>query len=206
MVRQVSLPVFANGDINSAAKAAQILGYTGASGVMIGRAAQGNPWIFSEINALLADSEESCGLFTGKSLKLSEANRRERLIINHLQLIHTFYSSCRCPAANQAGEKSGKFLYELGTKVARKHICWYFEQLKHAVAKQHQECLTRDTGRLPGSNAQVLSSNNKDSVRPADELLDTARRHFNQLDSQAAQLDFLQQFFAALRTIGDLAA
>ncbi|NNL56840.1 MAG: tRNA dihydrouridine synthase DusB, partial [Pseudomonadales bacterium] len=44
VVRQVSLPVFANGDINSAAKAAQILAHTAADGVMIGRAAQGNPW------------------------------------------------------------------------------------------------------------------------------------------------------------------
>jgi len=56
--RSVTIPVIANGDIGNARRARDVLDYTGADGVMIGRAAQGNPWIFSQINHFLATSEE----------------------------------------------------------------------------------------------------------------------------------------------------
>jgi tRNA-dihydrouridine synthase B len=61
--QQVSIPVFANGDIDSPQKALEVLRATGADAVMIGRAAQGRPWIFREIDALLgAESESGCNI------------------------------------------------------------------------------------------------------------------------------------------------
>ena len=97
---QVCIPVIANGDINNAKQAKQILDNTGASGVMLGRATQGNPWIFAEINHYLSTNEHAKPL----SLKLKKQTAR-----NHIQQIHEFY-----------GEG-------LGVRIARKHILWYLQ-------------------------------------------------------------------------------
>jgi tRNA-dihydrouridine synthase B len=206
VVQAVCIPVFANGDITTAQKAVDVLAHTGASGVMIGRAAQGNPWIFREINALIDNPAESCGLFTGKSLKLLEAKRVERLIINHLLHIHTFYSSYDLLNVDSKAKNSGNFLSDLSIKVARKHICWYFEQLKLSagLTNKGQSSFTKDPDHLLRSNEQILSTiENKDAIRATSVVLETARSRFNKLESQSAQLDFLLQFFGELHTIGD---
>lgn len=94
----VSIPVIANGDLDSADKAAEVLHYTGAAGVMIGRAAHGAPWIFRDINARLTGSRQPAAL--------SPAQLRD-IVLGHLQDIYAFY-----------GEDSG-------LRIARKHLGWY---------------------------------------------------------------------------------
>ena len=63
----VRIPVFANGDIDSPQRARQILDATGCDGIMIGRAAQGRPWIFDEVNFFLATGENRASASAGKS-------------------------------------------------------------------------------------------------------------------------------------------
>ncbi|MGH8802735.1 MAG: tRNA dihydrouridine synthase DusB [Casimicrobiaceae bacterium] len=94
----VSIPVFANGDIETPERAREVLAYTGADGVMIGRAAQGRPWIFREIAHYLA---------TGTHLAPPSMGEVHALIVDHLSDHYAFY-----------GE-------ELGVRVARKHLHWY---------------------------------------------------------------------------------
>jgi tRNA-dihydrouridine synthase B len=94
----VKIPVIANGDITTPEKAKQVLDYTGADAVMIGRAAQGRPWIFREIEYFLK---------TGAHLPAPEVTEIHRVLVNHLHDLHSFY-----------GEYTG-------VRMARKHISWY---------------------------------------------------------------------------------
>jgi len=95
---QVRIPVIANGDIDSPHAARRVLDYTGADGLMIGRAAQGNPWIFREITHYLE---------TGYLLPSPSHSEKSRALQRHLQGLYAFY-----------GEYTG-------LRVARKHIGWY---------------------------------------------------------------------------------
>ncbi|WP_106477160.1 tRNA dihydrouridine synthase DusB [Phytohalomonas tamaricis] len=94
----VSIPVFANGDIDSPEKARQVLDYTGADAVMVGRGAQGNPWIFREIDHFLA---------TGQHLSRPSSSEREHVMQAHLSALYDHY-----------GE-------HMGARIARKHVGWY---------------------------------------------------------------------------------
>ena len=94
----IGIPVIANGDIDSPQRAAQVLRDTGADAVMVGRAAQGRPWIFREIAHYLA---------TGELLPAPGAGEVRDILLGHLQALHTFY-----------GE-------EQGVRIARKHLGWY---------------------------------------------------------------------------------
>lgn len=96
----VSIPVFANGDISTPVKAVEVLQHTGADGLMIGRAAQGNPWIFREVAHYLE---------TGELLPAPTANEVHRVMKRHLQQLHRSY-----------GEATG-------VRVARRHISWYLD-------------------------------------------------------------------------------
>jgi len=96
--QSVSIPVIANGDINSPEKAKHVLDYTGADAVMIGRAAQGRPWIFREISHFLE---------TGQHLAEPTVAEIRDIMIGHLDNLYNFY---------------GEFT---GVRVARKHISWY---------------------------------------------------------------------------------
>jgi len=96
------IPIIANGDITTPEKAKYILAYTKADAVMIGRAAQGRPWIFREINHYLA---------TDQHLQPPEVAEIHRVLINHLHDLYDFY-----------GEYSG-------VRIARKHISWYTKGL-----------------------------------------------------------------------------
>ncbi len=95
---QIKIPLFANGDINSPEKAAQVLHMTGADGVMIGRAAQGQPWLFREIDHYLK---------TGEKLSSPNVTQIKEILLKHLDNLYTFY---------------GEYL---GVRIARKHIGWY---------------------------------------------------------------------------------
>jgi len=101
----VSIPVFANGDITSPENAANVIDMTGADGVMIGRAAQGRPWIFSQINNFILQKD---------LLPMPSIDSRRDIICSHLDAIYNFY-----------GEKTGP-------RVAKKHLSWYCEYLPEA--------------------------------------------------------------------------
>jgi len=103
----VSIPVVANGDVTSPEKAKRVLDYTGADAVMIGRAAQGRPWIFREIEHYLK---------TGEHLPPPEVREIRRVCLAHLEDIYAFYG------------------IEKGVKIARKHIGWYTRGLVGSAA------------------------------------------------------------------------
>jgi tRNA-dihydrouridine synthase B len=107
---QVKIPVIANGDITTPQKARYVLDYTGADGVMIGRAAQGRPWLFREIEHFLA---------TGDVLAPPRVEEIHRILRGHLADLYAFY-----------GE-------ETGVLVARKHISWYTKGLVGAALFRH---------------------------------------------------------------------
>ncbi|MBL8268679.1 tRNA dihydrouridine synthase DusB [Steroidobacter sp.] len=109
--QSVSIPIFANGDIDSAAKAKHVLEQTGVDGLMIGRSAQGQPWIFREILAGLNDGAHDAHSYAPPSI----AEVRD-IMLAHLRDLHAFY-----------GE-------EAGVRVARKHIDWYAKSRASAPA------------------------------------------------------------------------
>lgn len=98
----IKIPVIANGDITTPEKAKHILAYTKADAIMIGRAAQGRPWIFREINHYLE---------TGQYLQTPEVAEIQRVLVNHLYDLYDFYDEYS------------------GVRVARKHISWYTKGL-----------------------------------------------------------------------------
>ena len=115
---QVGIPVIANGDITSAKKAQSVLQYTGADGVMVGRATQGNPWIIHEIDHYLK---------TGQKATDIPLNVKKQTILDHIKQIHAFY-----------GEK-------LGTQLSRKHIFWYATHLDEKNAQTFWEKVNKIT-------------------------------------------------------------
>ena len=105
--QSLSIPVFANGDVTTAEQARQVLDYTGAAGLMVGRGAQGNPWIFREFSHYLR---------TGKVLAPPRPSEIHSVMCDHIRRLHDFYGEAH------------------GVKVARKHIGWY---LKTRSDSQH---------------------------------------------------------------------
>lgn len=97
----ISIPVIANGDIDSPEKAKYVLEYTGADALMIGRPAQGKPWIFNQIQHFLN---------TGEHLPPLPTEEVQAILIGHVQALHEFY---------------GEFL---GPRIARKHVGWYLKE------------------------------------------------------------------------------
>ncbi|ALB68759.1 tRNA dihydrouridine synthase DusB [Cronobacter dublinensis] len=99
--QKVSIPVIANGDITSPHKARAVLDYTGADALMIGRAAQGRPWIFREIQHYLD---------TGELLSPLPLAEVKRLLCAHVRELHDFYGQAK------------------GYRIARKHVAWYLQE------------------------------------------------------------------------------
>jgi tRNA-dihydrouridine synthase B len=108
--KAIKIPLIANGDITTPEKAKFVLDYTGADAVMIGRAAQGRPWIFREIEHYLA---------TGAHMPAPEVTEIQTVMLEHLQDLYAFY-----------GELTGM-------RVARKHISWYTKGLKDSANFRH---------------------------------------------------------------------
>lgn len=136
----ITIPVIANGDITTPEQAVEVLRHTGADAVMIGRAAQGRPWIFREISHFMQ---------TGRRLPEPGPAEICRILTGHLENLYAFY-----------GEYTG-------VRVARKHIAWYSK------------------GQRDGN---------------------TFREQVNRLESAAAQLQFVRDFFARLADRQELAA
>ncbi len=105
--KTIDIPLFANGDINSPEKAKAVIDFTGADAVMIGRPAQGNPWIFREIDHYLRHKTHL--------EKPSIATIKETLVA-HVEALHLFY---------------GEYL---GLRIARKHVGWYLHQQPKGVS------------------------------------------------------------------------
>ena len=98
--QSLTIPVIANGDITSPEKARLILEQTGADAVMIGRAAQGRPWIFREINHYLLH---------GEHLPAPTVSEVQDILLGHLSALHAFYGELQ------------------GARIARKHVGWYLQ-------------------------------------------------------------------------------
>mgnify|MGYP006194804561 CR=1 FL=1 len=123
----LSIPVMANGDVDSPRKAAQVLRHTGADAVMIGRAAQGRPWLLGQVAHHLA---------TGGELPEPGLADVRDILLGHLRDLHAFY-----------GEVSG-------VRIARKHLGWYAKDrpenraflsvVNQATSADDQLRLTRD--------------------------------------------------------------
>lgn len=102
---KVNIPVIANGDITTSEIAANILKTYHVDGIMVGRAAQGNPWIFREINHYLK---------TGEKLGSPDINERCKVLVRHVTNLHKFYGEYQ------------------GLRIARKHIGWYCKRQNNA--------------------------------------------------------------------------
>jgi tRNA-dihydrouridine synthase B len=123
----IRIPVFANGDIDSPEKARRVLGMTKCDAVMIGRAAQGRPWIFREMSHYLA---------TGETLEPPSTSEVRDILLGHLDDLYAFY-----------GEQPG-------VRIARKHLGWYAKDraenaafravVNRAESATEQVRLTRD--------------------------------------------------------------
>ena len=109
--KSVSIPVIANGDITSAEKALEVLRISNADGVMIGRGAQGRPWIFQELTHFVHGDSASTPL---------AKNELRDIMLGHLREMHQFY-----------GEQTG-------VRVARKHLTWYCKNLLNADDFRYQ--------------------------------------------------------------------
>jgi len=103
----VKLPIIANGDIDQLKKAKQVLKSTGVDGIMIGRAAQGRPWVFSEISHYLQ---------TGEQLPEPAPSWIRDILLEHLQALYSLYGKTH------------------GVRIARKHIAWYSKHHEGAAA------------------------------------------------------------------------
>jgi tRNA-dihydrouridine synthase B len=113
----INIPVIANGDIDSPEKAAYVLKQTQADGLMIGRAAQGNPWIFRQVLHFLE---------TGQSLSAPALSEIKQVLIAHLENLYDFYGDYT------------------GVRMARKHIAWYSKGLRNGNAFRQEMNLLED--------------------------------------------------------------
>ncbi len=109
--RSVKIPVIANGDIATLEKSLEVLQLTDADGLMIGRGAQGRPWIFRDLKVLLDETAENTQL---------EKSELRDIMLDHLNDLHRFY-----------GETTG-------VRVARKHLTWYCNSLENADDFRHR--------------------------------------------------------------------
>jgi tRNA-dihydrouridine synthase B len=109
IVAAVGVPVFANGDIDSPERAAAVIAHTGAAGVMIGRAAQGRPWLCGQIAAFLD---------TGVTPAPPDFLQQLEVLLHHTTQLHQFY---------------GDFM---GVRIARKHVSWYLSARADALEQR----------------------------------------------------------------------
>ena len=140
IARAVRIPVIANGDIASAAKARQVLSYTGAAAVMIGRAAQGAPWLCGAIDqALHNDTAEL----------MPPPARRESLVLEHMEALHGFHGEAQ------------------GVRIARKHVAWYLREQAGGREFLRGFHALEDAGAQLHAVRAYFAKNNEQGVRAA---------------------------------------
>lgn len=126
---QLNIPVIANGDIDSPEKAQWVLQHTGCDGIMVGRAAQGNPWIFQQIKHYLD---------TGQHLAKPNHRTIIQVMYEHIKNLHEFY---------------GDFT---GCRIARKHIKWFLSGLELAPITRQILTIEQAEEQLSFINQQLL--------------------------------------------------
>ncbi|MDP2097678.1 MAG: tRNA dihydrouridine synthase DusB [Methylobacter sp.] len=124
----VAMPVIANGDITSPEQAQWVLASTGADAIMIGRGAQGNPWLFSQINHFIQH---------GKHLEKPTVSEIYDLLMIHLGKLYSFYGSAS------------------GVKIARKHIAWY---LNHVASITRDSQSNINQAQCPSQQIALINS------------------------------------------------
>ena len=136
IVHAVTIPVIANGDIDSAEKARAVLKLTGAAGVMIGRAAQGQLWLPGAIASALAAG--------GKSVRTPALSEQLRLQGDHLLRLHDFHGD------------------HLGPRIARKHQAWLLESLtaQQVISAEAARAWRQAFNRIESAEAQVTCLRN----------------------------------------------
>lgn len=125
IVQALDIPVIANGDIDSPLKAQQVLAYTGAQAVMIGRAAQGRPWLCREIDQYLQH---------GSVLAPPGNDEIRQILSSHIDALHQFY-----------GET-------MGVRIARKHVGWYLKTLELEALQANKHSALLQTTAESGNN------------------------------------------------------
>ncbi len=123
----INIPLYANGDITSPQKAKRVLELTGADGIMIGRAAQGSPWIFDQIKHFLNTEE---------LIKPPSSSDIEKIMLEHMNNLYVFY---------------GEFQ---GIRIARKHIRWYLDKLPSEIASESKN-VWRQISRVDNIETQL---------------------------------------------------
>ena len=124
----VAIPVIANGDIDSVEKAQYVLSYTGADAIMMGRAAQGRPWFFEEIQHFIT---------TGERMLQADLAKIQGTLQQHLEELYQFYGDLN------------------GVRIARKHIGWYFDHLGSLPAQVKSKIYQTDS---PAVQLSLVSS------------------------------------------------
>jgi len=109
--RAVQIPLIANGDIRDSKKSLEVMQLTGADALMIGRGAQGRPWIFRQLNSFF-DDEKNCAPLEKKEVR--------DIMLDHLSDLYRFY-----------GERTG-------VRIARKHLVWYCNGLRDSAEFRSQ--------------------------------------------------------------------
>ncbi|MBL6986587.1 MAG: tRNA dihydrouridine synthase DusB [Methylobacter sp.] len=124
----ISIPVIANGDIDTPEQAQFVLQTTGADAIMIGRGAQGNPWLFSEINYFIN---------YGKHLEKPTVTDIHSILMSHLDKLYGFYGNVS------------------GVRIARKHIAWYF---KHFAPVAQDSKMKINRAQCPSKQIALINS------------------------------------------------
>ena len=154
----VNIPLIANGDITTPEKAKYVLDYTGADAVMIGRAAQGRPWIFREIEHYLK---------TGTHLLPPTVEEIHTVMLEHINDLYGFYGDIA------------------GMRVARKHISWYTKGLAGSASFRHnmntlqtielqQAAINDFFAELKTKNERLVYIENHAEAEPDPELVELA--------------------------------
>ena len=125
----VSIPVVANGDITSVEKAKQIIDYTGADAIMIGRGAQGRPWFFREVNHYLTH---------GTKMPAPLISEISSILFEHINALHRFYGEVK------------------GVRIARKHVSWYIQSLALS-GERYASTFVGDQGKAFRANFNSLA-------------------------------------------------
>ncbi|MGZ5006396.1 MAG: tRNA dihydrouridine synthase DusB [Methylobacter sp.] len=126
--RTIGIPVIANGDIDSPEQARFVLDSTGADAIMIGRAAQGNPWLFNQISHFINH---------GKHIEKPTIAEIHSILMSHLDKLYSFYGNAS------------------GVRIARKHIAWYFRHLG-PIARDSQSSINQ--AQCPSQQITLINS------------------------------------------------